>query len=504
LGSGPATYGYDFSLNRPKDFNNNNFYNLRFFQGTGLLFEVIPVMGILGTIFLLIVILSFLGAAFYFLYRQKEKNKLYSLGIFSAAVILIITVLSVKIEGTILILAALLSTLAIATLFLESDAKEDVLPLTLQASPKFALALAFVFMVVSAGVAFLFVYIGKIYAADVYAGAAGRITAEKAGDTVVNMSKAIRLYQGEGKYFTQLGQYYMVLANTEAVKDPKERNIDSIQLYLNNSVAAANQGKEMSKNDITSVEALAQIYENAGLYVKDSLNLATENYKRGLELEPHNPVFYDKLGQIKVALASTEKDQKVREGLVGEARDMFQKSVDEKQNYDPAYYQLGLVQEALGNIDEAIKNAEIAYQLSPRNPNYLLTLGKLYQGKGGEEFLARAENAYRALVTLNDKDINGHFYLGLLYEKEKKKKEAVDEYQKVKDLLTGDANIDTRKQLDKMIANVQAGIENTPESLGLVQPKPVETPANATENPNTTNPTLENATQPNAPEQPAP
>ena len=45
LGSGPATFGYDFSMYRPKSFNDSMFYNLRFSQGSGIFFEAVSTIG---------------------------------------------------------------------------------------------------------------------------------------------------------------------------------------------------------------------------------------------------------------------------------------------------------------------------------------------------------------------------------------------------------------------------------------------------------------------------
>lgn len=467
FGSGPATYGYDFSMNRPQGFNLNAFYNLRFFQGTGIIFEALPTIGGIGTFFMVIIILSFLSIEMYMLSREKEKNKLYSLGLFAAAVVLIIDIISIRAEGTMLIMTALLGMAALAVTMQESGNQEKYLSLSLKASPKYALALAFVFMVVSAGVAFLFVFLGKIYAADIYAGSANREVNVNQEDSIMKMGKAIRFYEKEPKYYGQLGQYYMVLANKEAMKSEKERDLQKVQQYLNFSIAATRQSSDLAKNDINSVEILAQVYENAGLYVTDSLSLAADAYKRGLELDPHNPDYYLKLGQIKISLASAKKDEQERKQLISDANDLFQKAVDEKINYDPGYYQLSLTQSALGDTDKAIENGTKALQINSQSGDYAISLARLFTVRGKEDDLKSAEQIYKALVAQNDSNISAHFYLGMLYEKMKNKNGAKQEYQKVDNLLVGDNVQETKKQIEKMISNVEKGIENTPENLGL-------------------------------------
>lgn len=468
-GSGPATYGYNFSLNRPKDFNLNAFYNLRFFQGTGILAEAIPTIGIVGGVFLAILFLSYLGLQFFLLYRDKEKNKLYSLGIFSAAAILVTNALTIRTGGMILAYTILLITAALAASMMESESSEKNLNLSLKTSPKFALALAFVFMVVSAGVAFLFVFLGKAYFADIQAGRAERLMAVNQEEAFQNYSSAIRLNSRESKYFSQIGRFYMSLANAEAIRGKDNYDIEKIRQYLQYSIAVSVRAKEISKNDVTAVESLALIYENAGLYIPDSLKLAAENYNRAMELEPHNPIYWVKLGQIKVAQAGKTKDQAERESLIGEAKDLYQKSIDEKNNFAEGYYHLALAQEAMKELDQAIENGTAAVRLNSKNSNYLLALGRMHQVRATGEDNKMAEDYFKAAIGANEKDINGYFYLGLFYEKNNNRDEAKKKYNEVIGLLLeGKNNEETVGQIQKMISNVDRGIENTPQSLGLV------------------------------------
>ena len=471
LGSGPATYGYNFSLFKPKNYNMNAFYNLRFFQGTGLLEEGIATLGVVGIFFLVLVVLSYVATQFYFLYKNKEENKLYSLGTFSAAIILMMAVLSARINGTVMLMAVLIGSLALASVFLESK-QDNYLRLSLKASPKFALALAFIFMVVSAGVAFLFVYISKVYIADIYARQATKIVGQKPTQAIKDLSRAISLNKREPNYYIQSSQYYMALANKEVVKKQEDQQVNKTKQFLDNSIMAAKQAKKMEPNNVGAIEFLALIYENAGLYIPDSLKLAEENYQLAQKLEPLNPIYYLKLGQIKLATIQKEKDKKKKEQILNEAKDLFQKAVDEKSNYASAYYQLALVNEALNKLDQAIDNGQKAVQINPRNTNYLLSLGRMYQERNKDNDVKIAEQYYKQVILLNDKNENGHFYLGLLYEKNGQKEEAKTQYAKVIGLLQKDKNNqETIKKIKEMIANVDKGIKNTPESLGLIKNK---------------------------------
>jgi tetratricopeptide (TPR) repeat protein len=472
FGSGPGTYGYDFSLFKPQHYNENAFYELRFFQGTGAVLESISTIVVLGTFFFLIIILSYLSVGFYLISREKEKNKLYSLGFFSASLITLLNVLTMKTEGTILILSALLGTLALSALLIESETQPRILRLTLKASPKFALTLAFIFMVISAGVAFLFVFLGKVYVADFYAGGAMRLTGDNKYDkAVVQMGKAVGMNKKESAYLSKLGEYYMVMANKEALKTGSERDIELIKIYLNASVDLANKAKRLSVNDIGAVETLAVIYENSGLYISDSLNQAEISYQKALELDPHNPNLLVKLGQVKVAKASNNKDENERSRILQEAKELFKKSIGEKSNLAMGYYQLALVQDALKEQDAAIDNMikAVNFEKNDKKNEYLLALANMYRFRAKDSDVKDAIQILKYIIQSNEKNMEAHFYLGLAYEKDKNNDAAGQEYRRVLTLLGSEAP-ETKKQVEKMIENVGNGIENTPESLGLSKP----------------------------------
>jgi tetratricopeptide (TPR) repeat protein len=470
LGVGPANYSYVFSKYLPKGFDN---MNVRFFQGEGLFLEAIPTIGAVGTILFVILILTFIGTAIFLLTREKEKNKLYSLGVVSSAMILLFDVLTTRTEAMIFIWAILMCIIAVAVLSYESNIRENYFNFSLKASPKYALTLAFISLLLIASVAFLFVFIGKIYVSDLQMGSAIRTeTAQNKvseDGSIAKILKAIRLNNREGRYLTRLGQEYMVLVNQEMAKSESDRDVNKIQLYLNTAIRATKQGEDLyNGKDVSSTESLAQIYENSGIYVTDALKFAQDEYQKASDLEPSNPAYYVSLGQIKIKMAGNSGSTDEKKKLVGEAKDLFQKSVDTRKNYANGYYNLSLAQEALGQLDDAINSMASAASVQSNNINYLFNLGRLYAQRGSGDDNKNAEALYNQVLSVNSKDINTIFSLGLLYEKEGKKNEAIDQYTKLLGLLP-DGSEQTKSQIQKMVSNVKNGIANTPESLGLTE-----------------------------------
>jgi len=463
-GVGGANYGYAFSMFRPQEYNLNALYTLRFYQGTGLFFEALPTIGVVGTILWLVLWLSFISIGLYLLTHEKQRNKIYSLGLWTVAVMLFLASFISAVNGALLIIGILLASLALGVVLWESGSEERYLQLSFKAAPKFALALAFIFMVVSAGVAFLFVFMGKVFVADVYAGRAISLSsADPSRDAANLLLRAINTYPQEGRYYTRLGQEYMTLANTEAGKAEQERNTDTVAFYVREAVAAGEQGRRLMPNDVMAAESLGLIYENAGLYASDALPKAAELYSRSFELEPKNPLYFLKLGQIKKITADTKAEGAERDGLFGEARDFFQQSISLKKDLAVAHYNLAVVFSRLKQTDQAVGSAQTAFNIDRKNLNYQYNLGVLYQLRDQDGDKDRAEALFKDILTTNEKLIDVRLNLGLLYEAENKKEAAVAEYQKVLGFLpeAAEGNVkQTRDQVQKLIDNVRNGVGN--------------------------------------------
>lgn len=458
LGSGPATYSHAFALYRPQEFNMNNLYTLNFYQASGVLWETLSTVGALGTFAFLLLVVSFLGVTIYFVSKDKGKNKIYSLGTLSAALVIIASSFFIRLDGSIVILGVLLSALAMGAILAEGETKEENLNLSLKASPKYALALAFVFLVVSAGVVFLFVFLGRVYAADVMAGIAGRQSNLTEENSINKVGKAINLYNKEGRYYTLGGQMFIALANNEFLKG-KDADAKKIGNYLEKSIALTSNGKNLMPKDIVAASAVAQAYENRSTYLGQFFDEAIEAYKEALALSPHSPDIYLKIGQLKAKQASVEKDEAKKKTLLSEATDMFQKSVDEKKNFASGYYYLSLMQDQNGDLDKALESAKNAYVLNRQDINILFNLGSLLQKKGGDENITDAEASYLQILKVAPNDINTHLNLGLLYENQKKKDLAIEQYQKVLDVLPAES-AKAKEQIQKFINNVRNGISN--------------------------------------------
>lgn len=473
LGSGPSTYGYDFSLYKPKELNQGIQNNFRFFQGGSFFLEILPTVGAVGGFFFLVLVLSFLGFGLFSLSHDKEKNKIFSLALWSSSLVFVVALFQMPIDGSILVYGTLIAALAVPILLEEGGIAVNTLKFSLRASPRFALALAFIFMVVSAGVAFMFAFLGKALIADMNAGKANRIMAtSEVNDEVLSlMGRSISLVPYEGRYYALFGQMYMSVVNKEASKPEGERNIELIKtLVEKNAVPLVDMAVRRMPNDVFMFEVSGQVYENVSLLagLDPSVLEKTENvYKRALELEPKNPAFFVKLGLIQRVLANRDDKKDERTNLLNSAKSYFDSSIEEKPDYMDGYLNRALTEEALGNINSAISDFEKSIAIQPGSDNRF-QLARILQLRNKEGDLARAEKFSLDILKTDSKNINVLLNLGVVYEKKNEKEKAIETYKKLLAVFEEDDKYaETRKQINTLIENVSSGKGNISEEPSI-------------------------------------
>lgn len=472
-GVGPANYSYAFSMYRPVEYNNNALYTLGFDQGPGLLLEAIPTLGALGAVLFLVLAFSFVSVGIFLLTGDKTKNKMFSLGLWGASMVFFIASFMAAFNGALLVTGILVATLALATVLWESGSEERYLALSLKASPKFALALAFVFMVVSAGVAFLFAFIGKVFLADISAGGVLReqtVTEQ----SIAKLGRASELYSKEPRYLMRLSQTYMILANEEAAKPSADVDARKVVNYIRESIAVMERAAVLAPNDARVAEALGLIYENSSLYARDALPKAFEAYEKALSLEPNNPLLLVKLGTIKRAMGDAAEAGEEKTALYDEAKTFFESAIEKKGDLPLAHYNLAVVLSRLKSYDAAIDEASKAAALEPGNVTYGFGLASLYQARGTGDDYDKAKAIFENILKANERLVDVRLALGILHEQRKDRDAALAEYRKILEFLPEGSQGDTiREQVNTFIENLESGRGN----IAANEPAPAPAPA---------------------------
>jgi len=455
LGSGPATFYYSFSQFKGADFNASPLWNVRFNNASGILFETMSTTGALGTLALAVIILIALSICFITLIKVSVKG-VHSiiLALFSSWVTIIIFALLFALNDSVILIAILISTLTVSAAIILYPERFKTIKLSFRAAPKYALALAAIFLCVSAGVIILFTMGLKMYLADIYARQS--LVAGDINERVAKLNRAIVFFPYEDSYYLSLANHYMAVANQEAIGGQDQAKIE------NNLALAIETGKKalsIAPNKASNNESLALIYENASFYTRGALEWAENLYNKLVELEPDNPIPHLRIALINMARSNAEQDEEEKTYYINEAVKKYDEAIAKKDDLSSAYYGKAIASERLNDNDEAIEQLKRAVILARDNIDYRFELGRLYFNRGvtqpniaqtatkelteeeitdeeGEEEelsvetsqptggiivlnddLKMAEQIFLSILQLNESHANALYSLALLYQK---------------------------------------------------------------------------------------
>jgi tetratricopeptide (TPR) repeat protein len=378
FGSGPATFYYDFSKFHGADFNNSPLWNVRFNSASGILFELSATVGAVGAITFVVIGLIVLSICFLALIKVTEKEiRPLLLALFAGFVVMVIFALLFPLNNSLTLWAVLLSVLTVSTAIEIYPEKFKSLKLSFRSSPKYALALAALFLCVSAGVVILFTLGVKMYLADFYAKKA--VASEDTNSQIAQLKKAVDFFPYEDSYYLGLAENYMALANKEA---GGEKNQAKIENNLGQAVEFGKKAIDISPNKAASNESLALIYENASFYTRGALEWAENLYVKVSELEPENPTPFLRMALINVARSKTQEDKTEKEYYLNEAIKKYDEAIAKKSDLSAAFYGKAVVYEELKNNSEAIEQLKKAVIISTDNIDYRFELGRLYFNRG--------------------------------------------------------------------------------------------------------------------------
>jgi tetratricopeptide (TPR) repeat protein len=378
LGSGPSTFIYNFAKYKGADFNVSPLWNVRFDNPSGFLFELAATVGGLGVLAALIILLTALSICFLSLIKApRNESQSILLALFSSLITVIIFALLFAPNSSVALISVLLSILTMAVAIINYPERFKDLNLSFRASPKYALALAAIFLSLSAAVVILFTLGIKMYMADIY-----MMQSLKTADInqkIAKINKAIILAPYQDVYYINLANNYMALANQEVQGG---RNQAVIENSLSLAIEKGKKALEIAPNNVANSEAMALIYENASFYVRGALEWAENLYNKDIALEPDNPATFIRLALINMARANVETAKSEREHYVNEAIKQYDLAIEKKTDFGAAYYGKAIAYEKLNKLDDAIDQLKKAVLVARDNVDYHFELGRLYFNRG--------------------------------------------------------------------------------------------------------------------------
>ncbi len=442
FGSGPGTFVYDFSTHRPASFNLNPVWNYRFPSPAGSSYDLLATSGILGALSFILILLVGAGTVLAG-WVKRGASKLKSTGgngfFFAlAAVWLTLAIMLFIIPFGTTFWTYFFVTLALLPITLELAGIAPVknFTLSLKASPQYALATSFIYIVVMTAVVLGGVFLGRFYAADVLAVQSARAASSRQFDRAENLLvKTLTLNPYRFAYDIQSAQTLLGDASVESQKEkPDGARIGTLfGAAINISRRAAN----IAPLDVRAWEQLSTLYADARPISKEANGWAITSLNEAIKLEPTNPQFY--MNRAIAYGIDTKND---------EAEADVRKAIELKSDFAQAHYQLSLVLEAKKDLDGSVKEAVTAVQLAPQALDAQLNLGRMLVNRNKEGDWTNAEQVFRGILSVNKDYANALYSLGLLLEKEGKIDSARTQFRRVLEL--DPSNKEVQNHLDNM------------------------------------------------------
>ncbi|MBU3964584.1 hypothetical protein KJ562_02600 [Patescibacteria group bacterium] len=388
IGSGPASFPYQFDLFKPLAINLGAFWQTRFNQGFSVLTTMLSTVGILGVLSVLLLIVTALWQGIRPLFKTKNDDsveaKLSSV-IFTACLYLFFTWFFYPANITLLFLAFLM-----LGLFVGLEKKGNVKEILFTQSPQKAFGIMMLAVVVMAGAGIGVYKVSQRYAgAVIFADGVNFINSEE--PNLENGIKAIvsasNLDQNKDDYLRNLSQAFALqldelVGNQELSQEDKQK---LFQQYISNGESILAEAVRINPKNSENWLQQGSFYQSLeGFGVQGAGQLAFASFQKAYELAPRDPQFPFVLGNMYLVSAKTnsaqikelenaeEKDQtqidklkEAQELLFSQTEEYLLKAIELKRNLVPAFYSLGQFYEFKGDQNLALQAYSIILQLVP-------------------------------------------------------------------------------------------------------------------------------------------
>jgi tetratricopeptide (TPR) repeat protein len=364
IGTGPATYLFNFTGYKPLEFNAKNYWNFSFDTAYNELLQVLGTLGILGLGAVVIICLVVLGMARKGVGQDGIVAALSVSAVTAVVLMLVHSTTLVSFFVTLLVFAALMmvqesireriSELSIGLKAATSNNKQfDLFPIIL-----------FVLFLVGAIPALYQTY--KVVMADYYHRQALAQANRNGSVTYQFLQKAESLNPYVDLYRVDMAQTNFALANAiVAQRSANQKNAQvnlsdadkqTIQTLISQAIAEGRASVALSPRSARNWEVLASIYRNINGVAKNATTFSLDAYGRAIQLDPLNPTLRLNVGGIYSAAKNYDM-----------ASRFFTDAANLKADYADAYYNLALTLRDKGDVQNAKAVAEQTVALLVKN-----------------------------------------------------------------------------------------------------------------------------------------
>lgn len=386
IGSGPATFEYQYRLHQPANIIQGPFWQTRFTQGRYALATFLLEFGVLGLVAFLLILFAFLYQGLKIIISSKKQNQseehtgIQSTITVSGFYFLLFWFLHAA-DFFLLFITFLILGLWLSSINLK---RKQIIFIK---SPQLAFFTMLIAIVIIAVSVIGLYYSGKKYVAAITYGQALELAVEQNfdADSVINLlAKAIDLDNTNDLYLRELSEVYLIKLGQIPANQllPPEQKQQNIQLTASQLDAMMLRMLEINPANSQNWEQAGKIYTNLMVLDLNAYQFAINNYNKARELDPSNPSVLLSLASLNFELVKNAQNQLDQAGIKEADKDQVQAVYNQslkdtlvdldtaiklKNNYVPAYYLKAIIYEFSSQYDLALAHYQIVLQVEPNN-----------------------------------------------------------------------------------------------------------------------------------------
>ncbi|MBI2068578.1 MAG: tetratricopeptide repeat protein [Candidatus Yanofskybacteria bacterium] len=458
FGYGPENFSLAFDKFGASSLANTTLSSAKFFDSTSQMMN----FAVSGGIVLLVAIaflLWVLGAGI-FKYLNIETFKYEDAGVVSALAALVVGMFLYPFNLSLMFLFYLVIALTVLALW---GSESRVVDVEERASTSLVSSLGFI-----GGLLLVLVgsYFGAtIYISDLkYAQALSSDTNDKAVQLLV---ESINWNGNDDRYYRAASQVALNLMVAELNKKPaNEDRTAKVQNYIASAINLARRATEVGPKEANNWFNLGAVYQNLLGFVDGVEKLSEDAYLRAADLRPGDASYFNQVGSTYLASADLSRRLAAGGGANGarfqtavgpaldKAEENFKKATEISTNFGWAIYNLGVVYDRQGKVNEAISQLEKIMPFNSNQPGLAFELGLLYYRVGRKD---KAFNELQRAVLLSPDFSNARWYLALIHEERQDFASAIEQLEKVLSIEANKDNVEVLAKL-KQLKNGQKTI----------------------------------------------
>lgn len=435
FGSGPNTYQIVYSAHHSSSVNATPFWDIHFDRASSYVLTLLSTVGVISFgMWILLAISGCVGV----LFLLRSRAELTGSDLAAASVFLVLLLAALLYPFTITLLIAFF--FVYPSLLLPFARDYHISHADTPRRHTFFVAGTVIGILLL--LFLLFVSVQRLVSEAAFASAIRADRQRESLQVVISaLDRSVSLNRFDDGHYRVLSEALLLRAGEELARlnaAPSATDLEKtyVQALIGAAVNASVRATELSPSIGANWLTRGRVYrELIGFSGKEAEVFARQAFARAHALEPQSPVPLFESGVTErviadqaLRLVSEEgggEPERIVEESLARSEQFFLDALALKPDHAPSVFQLSLVYERQGKLNQAISTIERITIQSPNDLGALFELGVLYLRRGEEGDATRAKRAFSESLVLAPSFSNARWFLASALEREGKREEAI-------------------------------------------------------------------------------